>query len=178
MNAAYLVGAPGAGKSTLVRRVIGHKVQRRPVAKPFAHILYGAPVVACQLGGADPTFPGTDRLSMSVLPKAVEFLSTAPAPSVVAEGDRLAADKFLRALDAFCDDWALVWLDTPVELCAERRSARDGGAQNSSWVAGRVTKVLSHVERWSDRVVRIDGSAPMVDQMASLRSVSAFGWCA
>ena len=90
VKGAYLIGAPGAGKSTTVANLIrgsGTEGERR--TKPFAHTIYrdaDGRTVAAQIGGHHDTFPGTDRLSMSVQPKAIEWVEGAPVPMVFGEG--------------------------------------------------------------------------------------------
>lgn len=189
MKAAYIIGVPGSGKSSLVRAwaalpaVAG--AQRRP--KPFAHEVYyrhrqGVAWLAqsCQIGGHHLTFPGTDRLSMSVQPKAIEWLEGAPFPYVFGEGDRLATDGFFQALERITNgEWHLIFLDTPEELAKERRMIRaeqTGAKQNESWLAGRRTKTERLRHAWPHRVIEIDGTAPRNQQVQTLAESDVFAW--
>jgi hypothetical protein len=191
MRFCYVLGVPGAGKSTLLREwarmpgISGKQVR----TKPFSHTVYygGSPVEdgrlvarAAQMGGHHTTFPGTDRLSMSVQPKAIEWLQGAPFPMVFAEGDRLATDGFFQAVDETTrGQWDLVYLNTPPELAAERRAFRaqaHGTTQNASWVQGRVTKVNRLAKAWAHRTTLIAGDAPVASQLEVLTSLPVFAW--
>lgn len=176
MLGAYLIGEPGAGKSTLAAELTkGVEAEYRP--RPMAHVLYLAEgrVAAAQIGGEHPTFPGTDRLSMSVQPRAIEWLEGAPAPVVWGEGDRLSTAGWLTALDAACDEWWLVLVATPPEVAAERR-ARRGSAQSETWLAGRRTKVHRLAERFAGRLVELDGAKDPASLAADARRLPAFAW--
>lgn len=180
MIATYLIGEPGAGKSTLLRELVGD-VTFSQEPKPFGHLVYWGgerydEVLAVQLGGLHETFPGTDRLSMGVQPKAIQFVTTSAlgVPSLFAEGDRLATDSFFTALDEASGVFDVVLLDTPPAVCAERRAER--GPQNDVWVKGRRTKVARLAERWAHKLTVIDGSRTMAEQIAALRELPGFVW--
>lgn len=149
----YFVGEPGVGKSTLVS-AITMTWDRYDVAKPFAHIVYENGAI--QLGAAHPTFPGTDRLSMSVIGKAIEFVQASEAPLILGEGDRLANIRFLEAAS---ENYyvTLVVCTIDEKTLAERRAKR-GTEQNATWLQGRRTKVLNLAKAWhGDRIeVRTD----------------------
>lgn len=171
-----MVGEPGAGKSTLVRKLTA-RLGEDHRTRPFAHVLYTHPgeaqVVAAQIGGPHEQFPGTDRLSMSVQPEAIAWLSGAPAPMVFAEGDRLATVGFLNAMDEWCEKWWLFHLVVPAEVAAARRAAR-GSKQNDQWVKGRQTKVRRLVEHYADHVVAVHGDG--ADTADILKGHPAFRW--
>ena len=169
---AYLVGVPGAGKSTLMRHLtasVPYVLERRPLA----HLVYlgEGRATGVQLGAPHEAYGGTDRLSMSVQPTAVEFVTwlavAAPEVAVIAEGDRLANGRFLDALGG-----DLVWLDTPEDEAQRRRAGR-GSHQNERWLAGRATKVRRLVGHRPH--VRLDGSLPPAElTAAALAAVPAF----
>lgn len=153
---AYLVGVPGAGKTTLMRHLTAG-LRTIAISKPLAHMVYleadGPRIIGMELGGRHDTFGGTDRLSMSVQPSAIALVarwaSDNPESVIVAEGDRLATATFLDALGG-----DLVWLDTPAE---EARARRDGRSmQNAVWIRGRETKVRNLVS--SRPHIRLDGA--------------------
>ena len=176
MRAAYLIGEPGAGKSTLVR-AITEGIEHEDRAKPFAHTVYrrDGRTVAAQLGKDHPKFPGTDRLSMSVQPVAIDWLMSAPAPFVFGEGDRLASGGFFAALTEWTDEWTLLHLATPPETAAGRRADR-GGGQSEAWLKGRQTKVGKLVALHQDRLVTLDGSLPVEELAAQVAALPGFKW--
>jgi P-loop Nucleotide Kinase3 len=176
VKGAYLLGEPGAGKSTLIKALTA-ELEQYPMPKPFAHIGYFRDdrVVAKQIGGTHAKFPGTDRLSMSVQPKAIEWLASAPAPMIFGEGDRLATTGFLTALGAACSTWNVLLLDTPSSMAAKRRAQR-GGNQADAWVAGRITKVRRLADEFSEHLVVIDGTLPLDQQVSIVRALGVFSW--
>lgn len=174
----YVVGPPAIGKSTAVAKAM-ESWPHVDVPRPIAHRVYvdhaaiPPTCVAVQLGGPHDMFPGTDRLSMSVLPKALDFL--APLEGLVlAEGDRLAVWRFLDGARNLGYDVTLVALTAPADVILGRSAAR-GSAQNESWWLGRVTKVRNLVNRWDGTLVSIDADRPAVDVAADLADVLHLG---
>ncbi len=161
MIGCYVIGGPGAGKSTLLRAILPPPMGFR--RDPVPHLLYGEQdgrITGAQIGAHHPMFPGTDRLSMAVQPKAIAWVLTAPTPALIGEGDRLATKGFIAAMLESCAAFKLLWLDTPPELAAER-GRRRGSDQDPRWVEGRRTKVARLAEAFSHSVVRLDGSLPV-----------------
>lgn len=161
MRGAYVIGEPGSGKSSLMRSCLGDRpdlLRERPVP----HGLYlgtGGAIAGAQIGLPHRSFPGTDRLSMSIQPAAIDWVRGAPVPALVGEGDRLATVAYLDAMIEVCDVFTLLWLDTPAEVAEDRRRAR-GSNQSPTWIRGRRTKVDRLVGAYPD-VVRLDGATPL-----------------
>lgn len=154
----YLVGVPGAGKSTVVRKAMEHlpmMPESRP--KPFQH-LYWPKQDASYLGRSNGDFPGTDTLSMSVQPKVLEWLREGAPSLVFGEGDRLANLKFLEGAQHRGYQVELCYLDTPASLAIARRRER-GSNQGQAWLKGRESKVRRLVDSWEleHKVYRFDG---------------------
>lgn len=142
MDLVYVAGGPGAGKSTLIAALTGC-LPATEVPAPVPHQLLdpgppAGPVVL--LGRPHPSFPGTDRLSMSIQPKVAAWLADRPAALVLGEGDRLATGRFLASAAAAGYTVTLLWLDCPPRLAADRRSARAGSTPADAWVRSRFTK--------------------------------------
>lgn len=171
MRLVYLVGEPGAGKSTLADAVLTAPIEHR--RSPFAHRVDADRVHA--LGPAGAPFGGTDKLSMGVQPKVVGWLAGVGPSLVLGEGDRLANLSFLRVSVEIGYEAVLVAVSVPEEVGAARRARRaeahDTGPQNASWVQGRRTKVANLLARWEGRVVELDGTRPVEELVPALRAV-------
>lgn len=183
VHLVYLLGAPGVGKSTAVRRALGPELAAAERVDKIPLEVWATDIIGGRfyyLGGPhDPEFPGTDRLSMSVHPKALEWITSLEGPAVVfGEGDRLGSAKWLgEVADAGVTVVVLVAEcseDARVGRAAER-AARTGTAQDESWTAGRVTKVtnaaLELAERsdvWIVDVDFSDGRVAIADRLRRL----------
>jgi len=136
----YLIGAPGAGKSTLMAALTRNaEIVATSTAQPKRVVWGMGRWVCCELGVRRPDFPGTDALPMNVQPRAEAWMAQARYPLVLGEGDRLGNAKFLTACRE--QGWVihLVYLEAPDSTLRLRRSAR-GSDQNEAWCAGRATK--------------------------------------
>jgi hypothetical protein len=144
----YFIGVPGVGKSTFVSRLT-QNWDSSMWSKPFARIEYhdrSGHHVATQLGSPHDFYPGTDRLSMGVLPVAVEWARAATVPLLLAEGDRLATRKFLDPVSE-TRETVLIRLVAAPEVVDARRAAR-GSRQAETWLKGRETKVHNLYTLW------------------------------
>jgi len=151
----YLIGFPGAGKTTLLSKCL-EGIPSTTVLDPFAHVVYPG---GAQLGKVRGTFSGTDALSLSVQPKVVKWLSHRPYENIVAEGDRLANERFFQSVQEYGYHLTVVYLDIPPWTAAERRAER-GSNQNPAWVRGRQTKVAGLASRYVRPVWWLDGCLP------------------
>lgn len=138
----YLIGAPGAGKTTLMHTLI-QQCQTFRALRPFGFTVLACPdgSEAAMLGvQREGGFAGTDALSMSVQPRAEEWMRTAPYELVLGEGDRLGNVKFMAAMLNIGWRVNVVHLVAPPELL-DARCAERGSNQSVGWRAGRATKV-------------------------------------
>lgn len=169
LQLTYLIGVPGAGKSTAMRlalALLDWEVDFM-VDRPFAHVRYTNG--ATYIGRQDGAFPGTDRLSMSVSPVVSEHLRSASG-LWFGEGDRLASGKFLDSLTCSVE---LVLLDVSPATALSRGATRaaDIGAQpqDPTWWKGRATKVQNLAQRFNHTL--IDGERPMDDVATDLAEI-------
>ncbi len=151
----YLVGPPGVGKTTLMAELTKH-CRRGARTKPFAHDhllrpdpatgLWSSDPVAIELGKQRDAFSGTDALSMSVQPLAVDWIIGRPHTLVLGEGARLATVGFLGAAAVSGYDVHLVHLEASPATLDVRRVGR-GSSQSPQWMRGAETRARRIMER-------------------------------
>ena len=134
----YLVGQPGAGKSTLMAALTAGMpfVERK---HPVAHLDYGDRVV--QLGRHRSEFPGTDTLGMAAITPVTGWVRSNERPMVLlGEGDRLATPRFFDAGRAAGYEATVVGVAVDTMTIGARRNARTDWHPNEAWLRGRDTK--------------------------------------
>jgi len=97
MKLIYLIGMPGTGKSTVMKSFMERHTpweKDKPAELLETHVSGNIRILGKYEDGE--TFSGTDRLSMAVAPKAIEWLSTEPDEIIVGEGDRLNNKAFFE----------------------------------------------------------------------------------
>jgi hypothetical protein len=168
MNLLYVVGAPGAGKSTLMAELTAGAA-RVPRPGPPPHDQMGER--AAELGRRREGFSGTDALSMSIQPVAVRWITGCPFPLVLGEGARLANTGFLLAARRAGYTVTLPYLDAPAWVLDQRCTAR-GSAQNGQWRRGAATRAarIAALMELDARVLRLDATRAPADLAAEIRS--------
>lgn len=152
MKVLYLIGEPGIGKTSAMRELTDRLGPSVEMTKPFAHRMGD---LWAEMGRRRGTFSGTDSLSMSVQPLAIEWLRSRPAPLVLGEGDRLGNASFFDQVSTFAD-LRIVGLVGAPGVAARRRELR-GSEQDPQWLRGRMSKV----ERLLPRAIRIIDSTQL-----------------
>lgn len=140
----YLVGAPGAGKSSLMRELTAswtrvpapEGLRRDYLLNPQTSALE-----AVELGRRRAHFSGTDAMGQAVIQFAIPWMIRQTETSLVfGEGARLGNRRFLSSCAAA--GYAVVLGHLEHSLISSWRVARErelGRAQNSSWITGRGT---------------------------------------
>ena len=149
MRVIYLIGLPGCGKSTVMKKFMetvgGEWKADRPVDLLDSHVSGNVRVLGKYEEGE--VFSGTDRLSMAVSPKAIEFLSTKPDETIVGEGDGLNNAGFFEAAG---DDLVIIHLTVSDEE-RERRYKERGSDQSDKFIQTVRTKCANILEKFGDQ---------------------------
>lgn len=143
MKVIAIGGAPGSGKSTLVKRIMAERQVDQTNFTEVQLVPYHYNKNLMVLGRYDGEgyAQGTDRMSMAVQPKAIDFLNTLKLHNrtLIFEGDRLFNSSFLE----YCvenHDTTILVLKTTKAVQASRFIER-GSEQNETWLRGRESKV-------------------------------------
>lgn len=149
MKLFYIIGIPGTGKSTLMKalmeRIGGDWKQERVIDLLDTHN-NGKYRVLGKYEEAQ-TFSGTDRLSMAVAPKAIEWIKTKPNEIIFGEGDRLNSKTFFEAVG---DDLTIIHL-TVSDNTREERYKERGSNQSDKFIQTTRTKCQNVLEAFGDR---------------------------
>ncbi|WP_347852313.1 P-loop-containing protein [Planktomarina sp.] len=138
-------GIPGTGKTTLVKNALNNLALDWEPAKP-AELLDGVYSKArnCYVFGkyapwydVEGYAQGTDKLSMAVQPKAIEFIAQTNS-SIIFEGDRLFTASLLETcLDLPETELHVIILESDD---VEQRYKDRGSEQSDKFIQGRKTK--------------------------------------
>lgn len=154
----FIAGVPASGKTTLFKRI------RETLFTNCSEFKHGkARGIQSEhgyykmLGVFDgSTFEGTDRLSMTVIGDAIDYIKSLeqlPTRSVVfVEGDRLFNFRFLQETRA-----SLILLDAAPEVLAQRHKER-GDNQTETFLQSRRTKVENFATKY--RIGRAYNNTP------------------
>lgn len=148
MKVIYLIGVPGTGKSTVMKEYMklhGHWETDRPIDLLDTHVSGWRRVLGKYEEGE--TFSGTDRLSMAVAPKAIEWIKTKPDEVIVGEGDRLNNAGFFEACG---DDITIIHL-TVSDAERERRYKERGSDQSEKFIQTTRTKCENIIKQFGDQ---------------------------
>jgi hypothetical protein len=148
----FIIGIPGTGKTTIVRKLIAylkivavdHKIcagwvpnQRFELCTSKVWRILGV------FNDAPTTYAeGTDKMSMGVQPHFTAWIEH--RGNLVIEGDRLANVKTLKVLKSNGYEIIVYALSTDAQTLALRYAKR-GSQQNCKFIKGRITKIANLV---------------------------------
>jgi gluconate kinase len=150
MKLIYLIGMPGTGKSTVMKEFMSrHDGWERERATELldTHVSGNIRVLGKYEEGE--TFSGTDRLSMAVAPKAIEWISTNPDEIIIGEGDRLNNKAFIEQAQKG-GDVHIIYLTVSDEERNRRYKLR-GSEQSDKFIQTVKTKCKNIVEHFGDK---------------------------
>lgn len=158
----YLIGSPGAGKTTLSHAFMSGWLHLGDLDKPVKSQIHITPHgKAISLGWNREHFGGTDTLGNTAIIPIEDWLprmAQGDLWAVFGEGDRLANARFFT-LAKNISDFQLFYLDTDPHEAEHRRfhrSEQTGKVQNPIWVKGRETKHRNLALNWN--AYRLDGN--------------------
>jgi len=136
-------GEPGVGKTTVMRLVLGGIDGLEPFNDGPVKGLRTEDVAILGVYEQDDLFGGTDRLAMSVQPKALEWLraesENGTTRAVAWEGDRLFNGSFIEQARGVAEVHLFVLKASQIVTASRRR--RRGTTQDSVWLSGRKSKI-------------------------------------
>lgn len=194
-TAVYLIGPPGAGKSSVLRTAVKDLTPREAFWESSVWSFIGktGKRLGCsylvypggiELGRLREPHSGTDALPMDAVIYAEEIVSALRPGVIIAEGSRLANRRFLDHL--WAEEYALtiVSLDAPDDVLAARRAARaelrQVRLQKPEWVKGQTTKMRRLAQDYRDRqedgitVLDLDATASVEENALRLYALPAF----
>lgn len=189
-TALWIVGAPGVGKTTLVRAMLPELMKAMRTTNGPKLMLDFFRLRYCAAGhytGAP--FDGADTVPYNGVEAWLANWRDGVARSVeltVFDGDRFSHAKALDAVRSTGVRCCALLLECSADELARRRAGREaqtGATQNEAWRRGRETKAHRFAELFrpdgdpfNRLVVQLDSAVHLPDRLASIRSWLGMEW--
>ena len=154
MKIIYLIGLPGSGKTTVMRKFMSDYTwsNDKPIDlldTPVSNYVDYDTIRVLGKYEDDQVFGGTDRLSMAVAPKAIEWIKNnlTSDEKIVGEGDRLNNQKFFET----CADRLTILHLTVSDEERKRRYKERGSDQSEKFIQTVRTKCKNIIEKFGDK---------------------------
>lgn len=152
MKIVYLIGIPGTGKTTVMRKFMSEFEDwkdDRPADLLDTQYIKEKKLRVLGKYNDEEVFGGTDRLSMAVAPKAIDWISNVLKTNemIVGEGDRLNNKKFFES----CGDSLTIIHLTVSDKERQRRYKERGSDQSEKFIQTTKTKVQNILEHFGPR---------------------------
>ena len=151
MKMIYMIGLPGSGKTTVMRKFMSEYEWKNDKPADLLDTQISSKNKLRVLGKYedDQVFGGTDRLSMAVAPKAIEWLQNnlTSDENIVGEGDRLNNQKFFET----CGDRLTILHLTVSDEERKRRYKERGSDQSEKFIQTVKTKCKNIIEKFGDQ---------------------------
>jgi len=176
-------GEPATGKSSVVQcwALDGEKISEQVITANNGKVIkktlkqhrVGNLVIFGHYGD-DIAMGGTDTLSMSILPAAIQWVRSRANDKtcnydVIFEGDRLFNSKFITFLKEYPQVEAHFYILQAAEPILNERHAKRGDNQDEIFLKGRNTKYKRLIEQFPDIKVRTNNT--MNDRLEIIREI-------
>jgi hypothetical protein len=152
MKIVGICGAPATGKTTLVHTIVDHYNINTKCISGFQSLKYlhskRHGIIILGIYDKTTTFGGTDKLSMSVINDAEEFIKAAldypdfEKATIIYEGDRLWCARWMEFIISLDIEYLFLYLKLNHDEFAKRHLQRlhDGIGQEIQFINSRITK--------------------------------------
>jgi len=135
-------GVPATGKSTILKKFLAQFPNEWALSEaPLVPFMARERLIVLGHYAPNEKFPGTDRMSMAVQPKAMEFINDGNAKfcDILFEGDRLFTASFLEHCAEHSELQILIITSNPTII--EARHIGRADTQSEQFKTGRETKI-------------------------------------
>lgn len=133
-----IIGLPATGKSTITKAFLSQFQDWEIKEAPLVPYLQRQNLIVLGRYDEGEKFPGCDRMSMAVQPKAIDFVNDTYA-NILFEGDRLGTASFLEHCADHGELEILIITSNPTIIEARHLGRKD--TQSEQFKHGRETKI-------------------------------------